>query len=310
MRVLTVGETMVLLDGVEGGLALGAPFRLRIGGAESNFAVALSRLAVPVTWVSRIGDEPLGRFLYDLLAAEGLDLRFVERDPEAPTGIFFKWHEDGESRVLYRRAGSAASRLSPEHVPAEAFEGVRLVHLTGITMALSRSARATVLAVAEEARRRGLTVTFDPNYRPALWNGPREAEEVQRAVLPLVDWYLCGEAEGCLVLGASSAADLRVAVREAGAGDAAVRLGARGAVVWEDAGAVEVPPLRVEDVVDEVGAGDGFAAGFAYGLLRGWRPSRCARAGNLLAAHALRGTGDWETFPRLEDIRTELEAEP
>lgn len=308
-RVLTVGETMVLLDGVEGGLALGAPFRLRIGGAESNFAVALSRLGVPVTWVSRIGDEPLGRFLHDLLAAEGLDLRFVQPDPEVPTGVFFKWHEDGESRVLYRRAGSAASRLSPGDVPPEAFEGVRLVHLTGITMALSASARATVLAVAEQARRRGVTVSFDPNYRPALWPGPREAEEAQRAVLPLVDWYLCGEAEGLLLFGVRSAAELREAVREAGAGDAAVRLGARGAVVWEDGATVEVPPLRVEDVVDEVGAGDGFAAGFAFGLLHGWRPGRCARAGNLLAAHALRGTGDWETFPRLDDVRAELAAD-
>lgn len=309
MRVLTVGETMVLLDGVEGGLALGAPFRLRIGGAESNFAVALSRLAVPVTWVSRIGDEPLGRFLYDLLAAEGLDLRFVERDPEAPTGIFFKWHEDGESRVLYRRSGSAASRLSPGDVPPEAFEGVRLVHLTGITMALSASAGATVLAVAERARRLGVTVTFDPNYRPALWAGPVEAGEAQRAVLPLVDWYLCGEAEGRLLFDAGSASEVRDAVREAGAGDAAVRLGARGALVWENDEPIEVPPLRMEDVVDEIGAGDGFAAGYAYGLLHGWPPARCARAGNLLAAHALRGTGDWETFPRLDEVRPELEAE-
>jgi 2-dehydro-3-deoxygluconokinase len=309
VRVLTVGETMVLLDGVESGLEVGAPFRLRIGGAESNYAVALSRLGVPVTWVSRTGDEPLGRFLYDILAAEGLDLRFVQRDAEAPTGVFFKWHEGGESRVLYRRAGSAASRLAPGDVPPEAFDGVRLVHLTGITMALSASARATVLAVAEQARRRGVTVTFDPNYRPALWPGPREAGEAQHAVMPLVDWYLCGEGEGCLLFGAGSAAEVRDAARQAGAGDAAVRLGARGALAWEDGEAVEVPPLQVEDVVDEIGAGDGFAAGFAYGLLRGWGPARCARAGNILAARALRGTGDWETFPRLDDVRAELEAD-
>jgi 2-dehydro-3-deoxygluconokinase len=307
VRVLTVGETMVLLDGVAGaGFRIGAPFRLRVGGAESNFGVALARLGVAVTWVSRLGCDPLGDFLHATLAAEGLDLRYVERDEVAPTGLFFKWHEGGASRVFYRRAGSAASRLRPESVPPNAFAGVSLVHLTGITMALSQSARDTVLAVARQAKEQGCTVMFDPNYRPALWPGAREAEASQREVLPYVDWYLCGEGEGRLLFGAASAPEVRGAVCAAGAGSAAIRLGARGALVWEDQEAVEVPPRRLEAVVDEIGAGDGFAAGFAFGLLHGWRPARCARAGNLIAAHALRGTGDWETFPRLEEVRAEL----
>jgi 2-dehydro-3-deoxygluconokinase len=298
---------MVLLDGVEGGgFELGAPFRLRVGGAESNFGVALARLGASVTWVSRLGSDPPGDFLYGALAAEGLDLHYVERDPTAPTGLFFKWHEQGENRILYRRAGSAASRLRPESVPDEAFEGAVLVHLTGITMALSDSARETVLSVARRAKDRGCTVTFDPNYRPALWPGPRRAEECQRSVLPYVDWYLCGQGEGELLFGARAPAELRQAIQEAGAGDAAVRLGPRGAVVWEDGREVLVPPLRLENVVDEIGAGDGFAAGFALGLLHGWPPTRCARAGNLVAAHALRGTGDWETFPRLQDVASDL----
>ena len=306
VRVLTLGETMVLLDGVEGGLAHGAPFRLRLGGAESNFAIALVRLGVPVSWVSRLGADPLGDVVYETLAGEGLDLRFVVRDQEAPTAVFFKWHEDGEGRVLYRRAGSAASRLAPDDVPPEAFDEVHLVHLTGITMALSETAREAVLSVAAEARVRGISVTFDPNYRPALWPGPREAEAVQRAILPNVDWYLCGEQEGRLLFGVDSAVEVGEAARAAGARDAAVRVGDRGAVVVEDGDPVQVPPARVEQVVDEIGAGDGFAAGFAFGLLQGWGAVACARAGNLIAAHALRGTGDWETFPRLEDVGEHL----
>lgn len=305
MAVLTLGETMVLLDGVEGGLRLGAPFLLRIGGAESNVGVALARLGVPVRWVSRLGTDAFGDFLAGLLEAEGLDLRWVRRDPGAPTGVFFKWHEESESRVVYRRAGSAASRLGPEDVPAEAFEQVRLVHLTGITQALSASARAAVARVASEARRRGLLVTFDPNYRPALWRDPAAAADAAREVLPFVDWLLCGEVEGRLLFGGGPA-EIRAAVRAAGAGDAAVRIGERGAVVWDGGAARVVAPLRLETVVDEVGAGDGFAAGFAYGLLHGWGPAACARAGNLIAAHALRGTGDWETFPRLADVEPEL----
>jgi len=175
-------------------------------------------------------------------------------------------------------------------------------------MALSKSAREMVLSVARRAKDRGCTITFDPNYRPALWPGVREAEARQRAVLPFVDWYFCGEGEGHLLFGTASPTELRQAIREAGAGDAAVRLGARGAVVWENDREVEVPPLRLEDVVDEIGAGDGFAAGFAFGLLQGWPAARCARAGNLIASHALRGTGDWETFPRLAEVAADLEA--
>jgi 2-dehydro-3-deoxygluconokinase len=306
VRVLTAGETMVLLDGVEGGLRLGSPFRLRVAGAESNFAVALTRLGARVTWVSRLGDDPFGDLVSDTLAAEGLDLRFVLRAAGEPTGVFFKWHENGESRVLYRRAGSAASRLGPSDIPAEAYDGVGLVHLTGITMALSETARATITGVAAEARRRGLLVTFDPNWRPALWAGPEAAAAAVREVLPSVDWFLCGEQEGRLLFGASSADGIRAAAQAAGAGDAAVRVGVRGAVVWESAAAVEVAPRRVEDVVDEIGAGDGFAAGFAFGLLQGWPPARCARAGNAVAAAALRGTGDWETFPRLAEVEEAL----
>lgn len=306
MRVLTVGETMVLFDGVGHGLSLGAPFRLRIGGAESNFAVALARLGVDVTWVSRVGDDPFGGFLLELLEREGLDLRFVEQDPTAPTGVFVKWHENGVGRVLYRRAGSAASLLRPDNVPAEAFEGVELVHLTGITMALSESARTTVLETAAEARRRGATVSFDPNYRPALWRSPRHAEAGQRQVLPLVDWYLCGEQEGHALFGTGTLDELRSAILDAGAVQAVIRVGTRGAVLWEDGRAVEVPPTRIETVVDEVGAGDGFAAGFVFGHLAGYEPRACARIGNLIAAHALRGTGDWETFPRRSEIEDEL----
>lgn len=153
--------------------------------------------------------------------------------------------------------------------------------------------------------RLGVAVTwmlFDPNYRAPLWSEPEEAAAAQREVLPSVDWYLCGLEEGNLLLGTETAEELAEAVRAAGAHEAVVRVGARGAFVQR----VEVAPPRLATVLDEVGAGDGFAAGFAYGLLQGWEPAHCARAGNVIAAAALAGTGDWETFPRLEEIEEEL----
>ena len=280
MTVLTVGEAMALLDphgdGVPGA---GTSFTLRFAGAESNLAIALARLGVRVTWISRLGKDPFGDMIEDGLRAEGVDVSHVRRD-DARTGLFLKWRGGEERGVAYYRAGSAASRLRPEDVPDEALAGVRLVHLTGITMAISETGRALVVDLARRARDRGAIVLFDPNFRPAL---------------PYVDWYLTGEGEARLLWG-----DEEIPVRTV------LRVGARGAVV----DGVTVPPPREVAVVDEIGAGDAFAAGFAYGLLAGRPPEACAHAGNVLAAHALAGTGDWETLPRLADVAGELERLP
>lgn len=291
--VLTIGETMALLDPLEDGvLGLGHRLTLRFGGAESNFAVALARLGVGVRWISRLGRDPFGDMITDSLVREGVDLRWVQRE-DAPTGLYWKWRVDGRTRVGYRRAGSAASRLAPVDVPDAALDGVRLVHLTGITMAISETARELALDVARRAKERGALVLFDPNFRPDLPDTPEAAAGRQRAILPYVDWYLCGEGEAAL-LWPDEAIPL----------PCVVRVGERGAIVDGRA----VPPPRTAAIVDEVGAGDAFAAGFAYGLLSGWSPPACAHSGNVIAARALAGTGDWETLPRLEEVRAELES--
>jgi 2-dehydro-3-deoxygluconokinase len=289
--VLTLGETMALLDPhEEGELRFGMPLTLRFAGAESNFAIALTRLGVDVTWISRLGRDPFGDMIEIGLGREGVDLSWVVRD-DAPTGLYTKWRSDGETRVTYRRAGSAASRLQVGNVPDAALEGVRLVHLTGITMAISESACELVVDVARRAKEHGATVLFDPNFRPALPDTPKAAAARQRAVLPYVDWYLCGRAEADLLWPGGEISVPSV-----------IRIGERGAVL----GGVEIPPPRAVTVVDEVGAGDAFAAGFAYGLLEGWEPARCVHAANVIAAGALAGTGDWETLPQLVDVADDL----
>ena len=148
-----------------------------------------------------------------------------------------------------------------------------------------------MLDVARRAKEQGATVVFDPNFRPTLPDTPDAAAARQHAVLEYVDWYLCGEGEAELLWPGSEIPLPSV-----------VRVGARGAIV----DGTEVPPPTTAAVVDEVGAGDAFAAGFVFGLLREWSPAECARAGNVIARFALAGTGDWETLPRLEDVRAEL----
>ena len=299
MSVLTLGETMALFDpAADGPPGLGMSYTLRIAGAESNFAIGLARLGVPARWISRVGDDALGRLITETLAAEGVDVGFVITEMAVGTGAFLKIRERGRTRVQYFRRGSAASLLAVGDVPDEAFEGVRIVHLTGITLALSDRAGELVADVARRARARGITVTFDPNYRPALWPSPEAARQAQEPLLSWVDWYLCGEDEARALWGPGDAEALDARIRAAGARGVVIRLGERGALV----GGAIVPPPELVSVQDEIGAGDGFAAGFGYGLLQGCPPDVCVRRGHLIAARALQGTGDWETLPRLSDI--------
>jgi 2-dehydro-3-deoxygluconokinase len=293
-RVVTAGETMALLDPQrEGELELGDLLRLRFAGAESNFAIGLARLGVEVAWISRLGADRLGVLIEGTLRAEGVDVRWVQLVDDAPTGLFYKWRADGRTSVAYHRRGSAASRLRPADVPSEALEGASLAHLTGITLALGEGPRELVLDVAQRARQAGAVVTFDPNYRPALWDGPEAAAAAIEPVLEHVSWYLCGADDP--LFGADELLARGV--------EGVVVRGAGSALVAHGDERIEVTPARREEVVDEVGAGDAFAAGFVFALLQGRPPREAALAGHTIAAWALRGTGDWETLPRLDELR-------
>jgi 2-dehydro-3-deoxygluconokinase len=275
------------------------PLTLRFAGAESNMAIALARLGVAVTWVSRVGEDQIGALILAALAREGVDTRYVIAEP-ACTGLFIKWREHDRTSVLYNRRGSAACALRPGDVPDEALDGVRVVHVTGITMAISESAAELVLDLIARAKQRGITVVFDPNFRPALPDTPAAAAARTLPAAASADWYLCGLEEGNLLWGTSTAAELAQAIPV----PCVIRLGAGGALVGDK----RIAPASTLRVADEVGAGDAFAAGFIFGLLRGWPPPACVRAANVLAGRALLGTGDWETLPRLSEIATELGA--
>ncbi len=288
--VLTVGETMALIDPVEDGpLEYGNRLELRVAGAESNFAIALCRLGIAVLWISCVGCDPFGDLVVTALKSEGVDISRVRRDPTAPTGVFFKWRRDGRSLNAYYRLGSAAAGLSVKDVPDEALDGVRLVHLSGITTALSDSSRELVNDLAWRAHHRGLLTTFDLNYRAKLWMQPRIAADAARAILPNVDWCLCGLDEGNALFDTTRPDELLDVLLAAGARNAVIHAGGDGALVSAGQRIEWVRPPHLVEVVDEVGAGDAFTAGFAYGLLNAWAPQSCARAGNLIAATALRG---------------------
>lgn len=294
---LTIGETMVLLDPLEDGpLDHVSGYRQRVAGAESNFAIALVRLGLRAAWISRLGADPFGRLIRRRLTSEGVHVHARE-DPEAPTGIYFKERTTPDSvGVHYYRSGSAASRLRPEDVPEELVRQARLLHFTGISLAVPGTlAEATLHAVAL-ARKHGVQVSFDPNHRPRLWS-EAAARRAFDPVLRNLDLLLAGQSEVELLTGERDQWRILAELRRRSIRLVVIKRGSAGALVASDDRVVLIPPVPVARVVDSVGAGDAFNAGFVAGYLSGLDLAECGKLGAAVGSAALAGTGDYETVP-------------
>ncbi|MBO3088261.1 sugar kinase [Cellulomonas sp. zg-ZUI40] len=281
---------MVMVAPVEadGGISLDSRFALRPGGAESNVAIHLSRLGHATEWVGQLGDDPFGAIILDYLRATGVDVGRVVVDPTAPTGVYFKDSDGQHTDVYYYRRGSAASRMSPDLVDRLVDEPPAVLHLTGVTAALSAGCQALVERLVI---RRGLPatrVTFDVNYRPALWPVV-DAAPVLLGLAASADVVFVGLDEARTLWGCRDAQAVRDLLP--GPAEIVVKNGAVEATSIGTEGTVSVPAPRV-DVVELVGAGDAFAAGWLSGLLRGVSALERLQLGHALAGHVLRTTFD------------------
>lgn len=286
------------------GLAESKRLKLDIAGAESNLCIGLSRLGVGARFISRVGDDPFGLRIRQVLDQEGVDTSALLTDPEAPTGVFFREHlPDGQRRVYYYRKGSAASRLSPDDLHPGLFQGARLVHLTGITPALSPACAAACQRAIELARQAGAWISFDPNFRPRLWN----ATEAQAVLLPLmlqVDILLMGHEDAQALFDIDNEDQILERGLNLGASIVVLKLGEQGACGLANSSVkpvgqiMKIPAHPVKQVIDPVGAGDGFDAGFIAGWLQGWDLEKCLQLGARLGAAAVGVMGDYAGFPR------------
>jgi 2-dehydro-3-deoxygluconokinase len=297
--VCCVGETMVVLAPDPPSPLIGADLLRRgIGGAESNVACYLAGLGLRVGWVSRLGADPFGAYVRAGLTAVGVDCSLVGTDPDAPTGVYFK---DPGVRVHYYRRGSAASRLDRSVWAGVAAAGTRYAHVSGITAALSDSC-ADLLAYLLAERPVPATISFDVNYRPALWS-PERAGPVLADLANRADLVFVGLDEANTLWGCRTADDVR-AVLPAPA-TVVVKDGEVGATAFGAEGRVYVPAPAVA-VVEAVGAGDAFAAGYLFGALRGRDVAARLTIGHRLAAVALATTGDVGVPPDPETLLADL----
>ncbi|MFD4113031.1 sugar kinase [Streptomyces niveus] len=304
--VVCIGETMAALapDPVAP-LDTAELLRLDVAGAESNVAMYLADHGVPAHWVSALGDDPFGRRVRERIAASGVDVSGVRTDSARPTGLLVKNPGTDSTGVHYYRTGSAASALGPPALDDPAVRDAALVHLTGITPALSASCRALVDRALRPER--PYAVSFDVNHRPALWRDELAAE----VLLPLAaraDLVLVGldEAQALWGPALTSADAVRALLPQPRV--LVVKDGARAATAYVGPDTYTVPAPKVR-VVEPVGAGDAFAGGFLAGLLRHDDPVRALRLGHLTAASALRVPADHGPLPPPDRVRELLSAD-
>jgi len=296
--VVCLGESMVtFVPSVPGPLADVPAFHRAIGGAESNVACTLARAGHRTRWISRVGADGFGDHLVGRIAASGVDVGAVRRDPDRPTGVYFRTAGDrdatgaGRAEVVYYRKGSAASALSPELVGRDELWSGRVLHLTGITAALSVTCRDLMHRLTRREPGRPL-VSFDVNHRPALWRDadPRLLADLARGC----DLVFVGEDEATAAWGLPDADAVRAELPEPEV--LVVKQGAAGATLYQGGERLYVPAPAV-DVVAHVGAGDAFAAGFLSATLRGLAPAQRLRHGHLTAAAALTVAADLAVPP-------------
>ena len=297
--VVTLGETMVSLrTGTP--LRLGGTLSVTMAGAESNVAIGLARLGHAVRWGGRVGADEVGAYILRTLRAESVITDTVVVDAARPTGLMLAERRVADvSRVSYYRAGSAGSALSASDAVACLADSPRILHVTGITPALSDSAAEAVTEAVRLALRAGALVSVDVNYRSKLWT-PQEARTMLSELVRRAHIVIASEDE----LGLVAPMDESAAAKElaaSGVSQLVIKRGARGATVWHDGEAHHAPAIPVP-VLDTIGAGDAFTAGYLSGVLDGLSPAEALRRGTVTGAFAVSVVGDWEGLPTREEL--------
>lgn len=304
-EIILIGEPMAMfVADYVGKLEEVEKYTKSLAGAEVNVCIGLKRLGYDVSYVTKLGVDPFGKYIKNFLDKENINTSFITFDSKFPTAFQLKGKtEVGDPEVVYFRKGTAASHISKEDIEKIDLSEVRLVHVTGIPPALSESCREATYELIKKSKEKDLYITFDPNLRPALWTSKEEMIRVINDIASKCDMVLPGIAEGLILTGSEDPNEIAEFYLKLGVKTVIVKLGSKGAFVKTKDEAFTVPGFKVEKVVDTVGAGDGFAVGIISGLLEKLSLKDAAIRGNAIGSLQVMVPGDNEGLPSREKLQ-------
>jgi 2-dehydro-3-deoxygluconokinase len=304
--IVAIGEAMVEFN--QTGDGAGRTYLQGFGGDTSNAVIAASRQGAKCAYVTRLGDDDFGRMCLELWRREGVDTRAVGIDAAAHTGIYFVRHDERGHSFSYLRAGSAASRMQPADVPEALLMNTKILHVSGISQAISASATETVVRAMQVAREGGAVIAYDPNLRLKLWPLER-AREVIVATIALCDHFLPSLDDVQLVCGLKAPEEIIAWSHRMGARTVVLKLGRQGSLVSDGQRCVPVAAHAV-NAVDATGAGDCFDGSYLARLAAGVDAVAAAQWASAAAALATTGYGAVDPLPRPAQIGQLLDSAP
>jgi 2-dehydro-3-deoxygluconokinase len=310
MDVIAIGETMVQFTPETEGLMRHAnSYSSKIAGAETNTLIGLTRLGHSTGWVSKVGDDEFGSQILMAVRGEGIDTSQTKIDSLSRTGTFFKEIiREGEVRIYYYRENSAASKIAPDDVEESYIAKANYLYLTGITPALSSSAKETIFHSIALAKKNGVKVVFDPNLRRKLW-GEAEATETLLSIAKQSDIVIPGKSEGAFLFDTEDPVEISESFLALGASLVVVKLGEKGAYYTDNQNSGFIPGFTVPNVIDPVGAGDSFAAGLLSGLLDNESLVKSVERACAMGAMTVMVNGDYEGLPDKERLQQFISAD-
>lgn len=302
--LILVGEPMgLMIAQSEGAMEDVKDYTLSTAGAELNVAIGVSRLNQRAAYLTKLGNDPFGKLIVKILKENGIGTELVSFSEDRSTGFMMKNKvSKGDPEICYFRRNSAASILSKEDVEKIDFSQYTHLHLTGIFPALSETTRETSYYLIQKARENNLVVSFDPNLRPQLWASQEEMVRVINDLAFQSDIVFPGTAEGKILMGSDNPKEINRFYREHGVKTVITKCGGDGAYVTDGDTSFMSHGFSVEEIVDTVGAGDGFAAGTLSALMEGMNLRDAVRRGNALGAIQVMSAGDNEGLPTPEKL--------
>ncbi|WP_027636688.1 sugar kinase [Clostridium butyricum] len=307
MDVITIGDAMVAMCPKEKGPILFCnTFERKIGGAELNVAIGCARLGLKSGWISRLGQDDFGKHILKTVRGEGIDTSQIELVEGYQTSVYFREvMANGDSRSFYYREKSPTSTMTAESLDENYFRNSKVLHITGVFPSINDNNKEILLKAVELAKKNNLLISFDPNIRLKMWT-KSQARKFINKFLSEVDILLVGDEEISILIDEEDTNEAIKKFHDMGIDKVVVKRGAKGAIGSDGSNIYDVAAIKPKALIDTVGAGDGFAAGFLSAYLKGDSFEESIEFANAVGSLVVGIEGDNEGLPYYEDVLAHL----